>query len=345
MLRLSKLACLLAFAIATGANTTTGPTSTTAVPMGTPAPGIATGPRQEDKDEWSIKETDIVLTAIVIFCELYVCVSIMTWRGRTDTFKLGIDGNCTICGNTEENHLQIPLHGNERCCVLADAPGGETRLSIGNDRNYSWWLVLASRLSFPVSVGGSIGKWYPPTIGYIGCSSVRCEKVVHNAVMSLVCVPFDLVDAFYLHKKAHREPIPTRPNLCAKIVQVLASLGYLIFDTVNQDAPGPWSTALVAVACLFDILLIGLESHALYKTMTRVEVDVYDGPSSQLKNLRATASQVTKIRGGRIGRVTEKVQVTIETEQQGSGFVHDATVSGRSLEITGARKLVSYSFD
>jgi hypothetical protein len=72
--------------------------------------------------------------------------------------------------------------------------------------------------------------------------------------MLLVCVPFDLRrGCLYLHKKAHREPIPTRLNLCAKIVQVLASLGYLIFDTVKQDAPGPWLTALVVLACLFDM--------------------------------------------------------------------------------------------
>jgi hypothetical protein len=244
--------------------------------MGTPAPGIATRPHQEDKAEWSIKETDIVLTTIVLLCELYVWKSLMTWRNRTDTFTLGLDGKCTLCGNTEQNHTPLPWQDFERVCMLANGSGG---VSLGKDRFYARWLTWASLLSFPVSVGGSIGKLYPPTIGYIGCSSSRCEKVVHNAVMSLVCVPFDLVDAFYLHKKAHREPIPTRPNLCAKIVQVLASLGYLIVDTVNQDAPGPWSTALVTVACLFDILLIGLESHALYKTATPVAV--YDGQNPQ----------------------------------------------------------------
>jgi hypothetical protein len=167
-------------------------------------------------------------------------------------------------------------------------------------------------MSFPVSVGGSIGNWYPPTIGYIGCSSVRCEKVVHNAVMSLVCMPFHLVDAFYLHKKAQREPIPTRPNLCAKIVQVLASLGYLIFYTV-----------------LFDMLLIGLESHTLYKTMTRVEVDVFDGSSSRF--FIQNAWELT--REGRFGRVKKELHINFMTE----GFLIETTFRGTSSVVMATK--------
>ncbi len=120
--------------------------------------------------------------------------------------------------------------------------------------------------SFPVSVGTSIGKLFPPSTGYM-CSSARCVKVAHNAVMTLVCFPFDLVDARNLKKKAWESPAPTRLNLCAKITQVVLSLAYLLYDTVRQDVPGPGTTALVVVACLSDLLLLGCESYSLYTTI------------------------------------------------------------------------------
>jgi hypothetical protein len=123
--------------------------------------------------------------------------------------------------------------------------------------------------SFPVSAGTSIGKLFPPWRAYIDCSSARCVKVTHNAVMTLVCFPFDLLDARNLHRKAEDDPAPTRLNVCAKITQVVLSLAYLLYDTVRQDAPGPGTTALVVVACLSDLLLLGCESYTLYTTIHR----------------------------------------------------------------------------
>jgi hypothetical protein len=122
-------------------------------------------------------------------------------------------------------------------------------------------------LSFPASVGTSIGKLYPSSTGYIGCSSARCVKVAHNAVMTLVCFPFDLVDARNLHKKALDDPAPTPLDLCAKITQVVLSLGYLLYDTISQNAPGPGTTALVVVACLSDLLVLGCEIYTLCRAI------------------------------------------------------------------------------
>jgi hypothetical protein len=49
----------------------------------------------------------------------------------------------------------IPWQGNERCCLLADATDG---YSIRKDRHYAWWLVLASLLSFHLTVQQA-GGW------------------------------------------------------------------------------------------------------------------------------------------------------------------------------------------
>jgi len=92
-------------------------------------------------------------------------------------------------------------------------------------------------------------------------------KVAHNAVMTLVCFPFDLADARNLHKKAVAHPVPTRLNLCAKIIQVVLSFAYLLYDTISQNAPGPGTTVLVVVACLSELLLLGCESYTLYTTI------------------------------------------------------------------------------
>jgi hypothetical protein len=50
---------------------------------------------------------------------------------------------------------------------------------------------------FPVSTGCTLGKLFPPSHGYIGCSSFQCEKTVHSAVMTLVSFPFDLKIVVY----------------------------------------------------------------------------------------------------------------------------------------------------
>ncbi len=91
--------------------------------------------------------------------------------------------------------------------------------------------------------------------------------------MTLVNFPFDLIDARNLHKKADSDPVPTRPNLCAKITQVLLSLGYLLYDTISQNAPGPGTTTLVVVACLSDLLVLGCESYTLYKAYKTITTE------------------------------------------------------------------------
>ena len=98
---------------------------------------------------------------------------------------------------------------------------------------YSYTVIQANLVfSSPVSDSTCIGKLFPPSTGYIGCSSARSVKVVHNAVMTLVCFPFDLADARNLHKKVEDDPVPTRLNLCAKIT-LKSYLAWLICCTTQ----------------------------------------------------------------------------------------------------------------
>jgi hypothetical protein len=112
---------------------------------------------------------------------------------------------------------------------------------------------------FPVSAGCTLGKLFPPSNGYIGCSSLQCEKAVHNAVMTLVSFPFDFTEAIALHIDAKRGVGLGRLSTCVKLLAVMASLGYLIYDTLLQDKTTPLSLAMVVVASVFDLCLICFE--------------------------------------------------------------------------------------
>ena len=88
-------------------------------------------------------------------------------------------------------------------------------------------------------------------------------KVSNNAVFTMMTFPFDMFWTYMALLKARKDPVPTRFNMIIKIIQVIASLGYLIYQTVKQNAPGPGSMTLVVLACLSELVVICYESHAV----------------------------------------------------------------------------------
>ena len=118
--------------------------------------------------------------------------------------------------------------------------------------------------TFLASVGFSIGKLFPPHPGYF-CESLDCSKVVHNATMTLACFLFDLYDTYALHRKAKDQP-ESRFALKCKMLNIAVSLAYVIYDAVNEKAPGPGSLTMVVLACLFEVFLLALESLTLLMT-------------------------------------------------------------------------------
>jgi hypothetical protein len=104
-------------------------------------------------------------------------------------------------------------------------------------------------------VGCSLGKLYP--IRYF-CTSLLCSKLVHNAIMTLVAFPFDLVETYALMAIEVKEG-DTRIGLGFKISNILASLAYLLYDTARTPFPGPGSVVLVVIACLCDCFLLSVE--------------------------------------------------------------------------------------
>lgn len=81
------------------------------------------------------------------------------------------------------------------------------------------WVMI----NFLASVSFSVGKLFPPDDGYINCSSVRCLKVVHNAVLTLACFPFDWIDAIIIEKKVMVEKRQSSVGSAAQVQPDLQS--------------------------------------------------------------------------------------------------------------------------
>ena len=83
--------------------------------------------------------------------------------------------------------------------------------------------------------------------------------------MTLACFLFDLYDTWVLHVKAKDKP-DSRFALGFKMLNVSVSLVYVIYDAVNEKAPGPGSLTMVVLACLSEVFLLALESLTLLMT-------------------------------------------------------------------------------
>jgi len=130
----------------------------------------------------------------------------------------------------------------------------------GND--VSAQSIKLSTVATGINVVCQIVKLYPPP--YF-CTTSSCSKVVHNSVMTLVCFVGDILECSLLGTKALQDPVPSRLHLCFKIIQIVASFGYIVYDAGQDPAPGPGSTVLVVLACLAEVLVFSLESIVLYK--------------------------------------------------------------------------------
>ena len=50
-----------------------------------------------------------------------------------------------------------------------------------------------------------------------------------------------------------------------KVLEILVSLAYVVYDAATQDPPGTGTTALIVVTCLAEVVLICQECYTVYK--------------------------------------------------------------------------------
>ena len=123
---------------------------------------------------------------------------------------------------------------------------------------------------FVADVGFTVGKLFPTTYN---CRSLDCAKIVHNCCMTLCSFPFIFMEGGFLHqltKYHHENPQKSDAKEGAdgpivKVLEILVSLAYVVYDAVTQDPPGTGTTALIVVTCLAEIVLIYQEYLTIYK--------------------------------------------------------------------------------
>ena len=84
--------------------------------------------------------------------------------------------------------------------------------------------------------------------------------MVHNAVMTLCLFVFDLGDSVFIYTRQTGEKTKfSQIGLVCKMLSILFSLAYVIYDASTQDAPGTGSLVLVVLACVGEVFLLVLE--------------------------------------------------------------------------------------
>jgi hypothetical protein len=122
----------------------------------------------------------------------------------------------------------------------------------------------------------SLGKLLPASyFDLCGKDSKTCQKVIHNAVMTIASLPFDLLDICFLHKHLV-DSIETQRiswyrvgTLVAKMLQISTSLAYLgvevsavraemPMDTLEQPSRGLVGSAFISEAFLLLLELFSI---------------------------------------------------------------------------------------
>ena len=88
--------------------------------------------------------------------------------------------------------------------------------------------------------------------------------------MTLCTFPFILTEGWALHEMAkdlHGESgvKAGADGPIVKVLEILVSLAYVVYDVATKDPPGTGTTALIVVTCLAEVVLIFQECHTVYK--------------------------------------------------------------------------------
>ena len=88
--------------------------------------------------------------------------------------------------------------------------------------------------------------------------------------MTLCTFPFILTEGWVLHGMAKdlHEMSDVKGGAVGpivKVLEILVSLAYVVYDVATTDPPGTGTTALIVVTCLAEVVLIFQECRTVYK--------------------------------------------------------------------------------
>ena len=88
--------------------------------------------------------------------------------------------------------------------------------------------------------------------------------------MTLCTFPFILTEGLALHEMA--KDLHGKSDVkggadgpIVKVLEILVSLAYVVYDVATTDPPGTGTTALIVVTCLAEVVLIFQECRTVYK--------------------------------------------------------------------------------
>ena len=210
------------------------------------------GTEHENMGEWNNKTgVDVAFVCVALLCEVYTASRLFNYV-VTVSFNRGSDGNCTVCGFSEEDH-----HGSERRCYPNKAQAaGDLEFTV---------------LNFLADVGFSVGKLFPAAYS---CQGPNCAKITHNCVMTLSCWLFTALECAFLHQMASNLSADRGSSrvLTVKILELALCLAYIGYDLAplahglsDADTFHAGTIVLIVFACLAEVLLIAFDFYTIWQ--------------------------------------------------------------------------------
>jgi hypothetical protein len=131
--------------------------------------------------------------------------------------------------------------------------------------------VLLFCINIVATVGLIVGKLFPPRTKYSICISIRCQKLFHNAVCTLVSVPFDVFQLGLASSAC---------EACFHVVKNISILSYFVYvwwspsflpggrgydQGVPRDYDYGQELLMDLAAFLLEVAVVGLEIRLLGK--------------------------------------------------------------------------------
>jgi hypothetical protein len=87
-----------------------------------------------------------------------------------------------------------------------------------------------------------------------------------NGILTVMAFPFELYDWYMSHIKSKDDPPATRKNLFCKISEIIVTLGFLMYDTLQSEMSSGLVVIMVVAGFLLSLIILGLDSFSLKRT-------------------------------------------------------------------------------
>ncbi len=87
-----------------------------------------------------------------------------------------------------------------------------------------------------------------------------------NGILTVMAFPFELYDWYMSHIKSKDDPPATRKNLFCKISEIIVTLGFLMYDTLQSEMSSGLVVIMVVAGFLLSLFILGLDVFSLKRS-------------------------------------------------------------------------------